>query len=134
MELIAREVDPGVVATAGPRYFGYVTGGALPAARVADLVDGCCSRAHELAAQISNLPRCTVLNDVVINQVLFRFADDETTQAVLASVQASGEAWMGETMWDGRPAIRVSVSNWRTTQDDIRRTVAAFEHALADSG
>lgn len=97
---------------------------------VADLVDGCCSRAQEFAAQISELPGCVVLNDVVINQVLFRFADDETTQAVLTSVQQSGEAWMGGTTWDARSAIRVSVSNWRTTKDDIARTVAAFESAL----
>jgi glutamate/tyrosine decarboxylase-like PLP-dependent enzyme len=101
---------------------------------VADLVDGCCSRAQEFAAQISELPGCIVLNDVVINQVLFRFADDETTQAVLTSVQQSGEAWMGGTTWDARSAIRVSVSNWRTTKDDIARTVAAFENALIGSG
>jgi hypothetical protein len=74
-----------------------------------------------------------VLNDVVINQVLFRFSADETTSAVLAHVQASGEAWMGGTTWDGRPAIRVSVSNWRTSEEDIRRTVAAFENALVPS-
>jgi hypothetical protein len=62
--------------------------------------------------------------------VLFRFGDDATTNAVLASVQASGEAWMGGTMWDGRAAIRISVSGWRTTEADIDRTVAAFEAAL----
>jgi len=101
---------------------------------VADLVDRCCSRAQEFAAQISGLPGCTVLNDVVINQVLFRCADDETTNAVLAHVQASGEAWMGGTTWDGRSAIRVSVSNWRTTEEDIRRTVAAFARAVATLG
>jgi hypothetical protein len=50
----------------------------------------------------------------------------------LASVQASGEAWMGGTVWDGRAAIRVSVSNWRTSEDDISRTVAAFERALGE--
>ncbi|OFW75485.1 MAG: pyridoxal-dependent decarboxylase [Actinobacteria bacterium RBG_16_68_12] len=98
---------------------------------VAELVDRCCVRAQEFASQISRLPECTVLNDVVINQVLFRFADDETTNTVLAKVQASGEAWMGGTTWDGRPAIRLSVSNWRTSEDDIARTVAAFERAVA---
>jgi len=98
---------------------------------VAELVDRCCVHAQELAVQISQLPECTVLNDVVINQVLFRFGDDETTQAVLDSVQQSGEAWMGGTTWEGRSAIRVSVSNWRTSEADIARTVAAFEAALA---
>ena len=98
---------------------------------VADLVDRCCSRAQEFAAQISALEGCTVLNDVVINQVLFRFADDETTNAMLTHVQASGEAWVGGTTWDGRSAIRLSVSNWRTTEDDIALTVAAFERAAS---
>jgi len=46
-------------------------------------------------------------------------------------VQASGEAWMSGTTWDGRPAIRLSVSNWRTTRGDIDRTIAAFARALA---
>jgi glutamate/tyrosine decarboxylase-like PLP-dependent enzyme len=98
---------------------------------IAGLVDRCCERASQFEAEVSRLPGCTVLNDVVINQVLFRFADDETTSAVLGHVQASGEAWMGGTTWDGRPAIRLSVSNWRTTEQDVTRTVAAFEAALA---
>jgi len=65
----------------------------------------------------------------VLNQVLFRFADDVETEAVLAAVQASGEAWMSGTTWEGRRAIRVSVSNWATTDDDVDRTVAAFAAA-----
>jgi hypothetical protein len=70
------------------------------------------------------------LNDVVLNQVLFRFADDAATNATLAAVQASGEAWMAGTTWDGRAAIRLSVSNWRTSERDIERTLAAFRSAL----
>jgi glutamate/tyrosine decarboxylase-like PLP-dependent enzyme len=97
---------------------------------VADLVDRCCDLATRFAVGISELPGCELLSDVVSNQVLFRFGDDETTNAVMASVQESGEAWMGGTMWDGRAAIRVSVSSWRTTEEDIDRTVAAFEAAL----
>jgi aromatic-L-amino-acid decarboxylase len=97
---------------------------------LADLVDRCCELAQRFATSIAALPGCEVLNDVVINQVLFRFADDEATNAVLADVQAGGEAWMGGTTWDGRAAIRVSVSGWRTTSADIDRTVAAFEAAL----
>ena len=99
---------------------------------VANLVDLCCSNAAHFASRVSELPGCEVLNEVVINQVLFRFADDETTSAVLAHVQASGEAWMGGTVWDDRAAIRLSVSNWRTTEEDIDRTLAAFERALAE--
>jgi glutamate/tyrosine decarboxylase-like PLP-dependent enzyme len=99
---------------------------------IADLVDRCCSHAQRFAVGAAELPGCEVLNDVVINQVLLRFADDETTNAVLAHVQTSGEAWMGGTVWEGRAAIRVSVSNWRTTEADIDRTVAAFERALGE--
>ena len=63
---------------------------------LAELVDGCCERATQFAGEVSRLPGCTVLNDVVINQVLFRFDDDETTSAVLAHVQASGRpGWVG---------------------------------------
>ncbi|HEU0303351.1 MAG TPA: aminotransferase class V-fold PLP-dependent enzyme [Gaiellaceae bacterium] len=101
---------------------------------VADLVDRCCSHARRFAAAVSSLPGCEVLNDVVVNQVLFRFGDDETTNAVLAGVQESGEAWMGGTTWDGRAAIRLSVSGWRTTEQDIDRTVAAFADALGKLG
>jgi glutamate/tyrosine decarboxylase-like PLP-dependent enzyme len=98
---------------------------------VADLVERSCARARQFAAAVAELPGCEVLNEVVLNQVLFRFADDETTRAVLADVQASGEAWMSGTSWDGRAAIRFSVSNWRTTEDDVSRAVAAFAAALA---
>ncbi len=94
---------------------------------LADLVDRCCDLAQRFATSIAAIPGCEVLNDVVINQVLFRFADDEATNAVLADVQAGGEAWMGGTTWEGRSAIRVSVSGWRTSAADIDRTVAAFE-------
>jgi glutamate/tyrosine decarboxylase-like PLP-dependent enzyme len=98
---------------------------------VADLVERCCARARQFAAAAEELPGCEVLNEVVLNQVLFRFEDDETTSSTLAGVQASGEAWMGGTNWEGRTAIRLSVSNWRTTEDDIERTVAAFAAALS---
>ena len=98
---------------------------------VAELVERCCAHARRFAASIAELPECEVLNEVVLNQVLFRFSDDTKTTAVLADVQASGEAWMGGTTWDGRPAIRLSVSNWRTSERDIDRTVAAFQQALA---
>jgi glutamate/tyrosine decarboxylase-like PLP-dependent enzyme len=96
---------------------------------VADLVDRCCDMAAHFADGITQLPGCSVLNDVVSNQVLFRFEDDETTLATLEAVQRSGEAWMGGTTWEERAAIRIAVSNWRTTDADIERTVAAFEAA-----
>ena len=97
---------------------------------VAALVEGSCERARQFAEAMSHVHGCEVLNEVVLNQVLFRFEDDETTNAALASVQESGEAWMAGTLWDGRAAIRLSVSNWRTSEADIDRTVAAFRNAL----
>jgi prophage DNA circulation protein len=72
-----------------------------------------------------------VLNDVELNQVLFRFATDEETTAAMRAVQESGEAWMSGTTWDGRTAIRISVSNWLTSEDDIERTLAAYAGQLA---
>jgi glutamate/tyrosine decarboxylase-like PLP-dependent enzyme len=98
---------------------------------VADLVERTCAHAQRFAVAIAELSGCEVLNEVVLNQVLFRFADDSTTDAALASVQASGEAWMSGTEWDGRRAIRLSVSSWRTTERDVDRAVAAFAAALA---
>jgi glutamate/tyrosine decarboxylase-like PLP-dependent enzyme len=97
---------------------------------VAELVERSCSHARRFAEEIATLPGCEVLNEVVFNQVLFRFADDDTTARALGAVQASGEAWMSGTTWDGKVAIRLSVTNWRTTDDDIDRTVAAFAAAL----
>ena len=101
---------------------------------VAELVERCCAGERHFADRIRELPGCEVLNDVVLNQVLFHFRDDEVTSAALAAVQASGEAWMSGTTWDGRAAIRLSVSNWRTTERDIERTVAVFTRALAAVG
>ncbi len=67
-----------------------------------------------------------VLNEVVLNQVLFRFDSDDRTAAVLKRVQEGGVAWMSGTTWQGRGAIRISVSNWSTTEDDVDRTIAEF--------
>jgi glutamate/tyrosine decarboxylase-like PLP-dependent enzyme len=97
---------------------------------VAELIERCCRHARCFAGELGRLPGCEILNDVVLNQVLFRFADDATTRSVLDSVQRSGEAWMSGTTWDGRFAIRISVSNWRTSDEDVARTVGAFERAL----
>jgi glutamate/tyrosine decarboxylase-like PLP-dependent enzyme len=99
---------------------------------IADLVERTCAHARRFAERVAELPGCEVLNEVVLNQVLFRFSDDAQTREALAAVQASGEAWMSGTVWDGRAAIRLSVSNWRTTEADVDRTVAAFARALAN--
>jgi len=93
---------------------------------IAELVERCCDLAQRFAAGIADVPSVEVLNDVVLNQVLFRFGSDEETAAKLAAVQRSGVAWMSGTAWAGRQAIRISVSNWQTTEDDVDGTVAAI--------
>ena len=103
----------------------------LGRAGVADLVDRCCGHARAFAAGVQELPGAELLNEVVLNQVLFRFDTDERTADVLRRVQESGEAWMGGTTWDGRAAIRISVSNWQTTEADVERTLVAFARAAA---
>jgi glutamate/tyrosine decarboxylase-like PLP-dependent enzyme len=99
---------------------------------VTDLVDRCCAHARAIANGVAALPGCEVLNDVVLNQVLFRFEDDARTQDILAAVQAEGEAWMSPTTREGRFTIRISVVGWRTTEDDVERTVAAFARAAQE--
>jgi glutamate/tyrosine decarboxylase-like PLP-dependent enzyme len=96
---------------------------------VADLVERSCARARALAEGLAGLPGCEVLNDVVLNQVLFRFEDDATTDRVLGAVQEGGEAWTSGTTRNGRRAIRLSVSSWRTSEADVERTLAAFAAA-----
>jgi glutamate/tyrosine decarboxylase-like PLP-dependent enzyme len=100
---------------------------------VADLVENACAHARALAAALGELSGCELLNEVVLNQVLFRFEDDEATDAFVAAVQADGEAWLGGTVWDGRRAVRLSVSCWRTSDEDVERIAAAFARARAAS-
>ncbi|HYM79717.1 MAG TPA: aminotransferase class V-fold PLP-dependent enzyme [Candidatus Dormibacteraeota bacterium] len=68
----------------------------------------------------------TVLNDVVLNQVLVSFGSPEETRRVIADIQADGTCWCGGTVWQGHTAMRISVSCWATTDDDVERSVAAM--------
>jgi glutamate/tyrosine decarboxylase-like PLP-dependent enzyme len=67
-----------------------------------------------------------VLNEVVLNQVLVSFGDEEATRRVVAGVQADGTCWCGGTVWQGRAAMRVSVSSWATTEEDVERSLSAI--------
>jgi hypothetical protein len=81
-----------------------------------------------------------VLSDVVLNQVLVRFHppaagdSDAFTQAVVARVQRDGTCWLGSTIWHGMAAMRISVSNWSTTEPDIERSAAAILSAARKEG
>ena len=94
-----------------------------------ELVERCCDAASRFAAAITELDGVELLNEVVLNQVLFRFDSDERTDEVLRRVQESSRVWMSGTTWDGRKAIRVSVSNWQTGNEEIDLAVDAFSQA-----
>jgi hypothetical protein len=68
---------------------------------------------------------------VVINQVLVSFGDAEVTRRVVQSIQADGTCWAGSTVWQGRTAMRISVSSWATTDDDVERSLAAIKRVAA---
>jgi glutamate/tyrosine decarboxylase-like PLP-dependent enzyme len=94
---------------------------------VARLVDGMCDRAEQFAQILGADPRAEVLNDVVFNQVLVRFGDsDDATRRVITGIQEDGTCWASGTVWRGRAALRISVSNWATTEDDVERSAAAM--------
>jgi glutamate/tyrosine decarboxylase-like PLP-dependent enzyme len=103
---------------------------------IAALVERCCDHATRFAELLGSDPGVEILNDVVLNQVLVRFGDDdEATRATIAAVQDDGTCWLSGTVWQGTAAMRISVSNWRTTKDDVERSAAAIlEAAAAVSG
>jgi len=71
-----------------------------------------------------------VLNDVVLNQVLVSFGDAEQTRRVIAALQREGSFWAGPTVWQGHTAMRLSVSSWATSDDDVARSLAAIRRVL----
>jgi glutamate/tyrosine decarboxylase-like PLP-dependent enzyme len=98
---------------------------------LSELIERTCACARRFAEGIVALAGVTLLNEVVFNQVLFCFESDAKTDSVLEDVQASGEVWMSGTSWDGRRAIRVSVSNWRTGPEQIDLALECFRAARA---
>jgi glutamate/tyrosine decarboxylase-like PLP-dependent enzyme len=95
---------------------------------VGDLIDRCCAHARLMAELLDADDALTVLNHVVLNQVLVRIARDgrNVTNDVMAPIQREGTCWMSGTTFAGEPAMRISVCNWRTTEEDIRRSAAAI--------
>ncbi|MEA2198191.1 MAG: hypothetical protein QOJ25_2242 [Solirubrobacteraceae bacterium] len=101
---------------------------------IAELVERCCALAHQFAEGLQATPKVEVLNDVVLNQVLVRFLDeggdhDAYTRAVVKAVQEDGTCWLSGTTWHGMDAMRISVSNWSTTSDDVERSLEAIVRA-----
>jgi len=97
---------------------------------VAELVERDCALAARMAARLAAEPGVAILNDVVLNQVLVRFGDDDgATDEVIARVQADGTCWLGGTRWHGVAAMRISVSGWQTTEADADRSADAIAGA-----
>ncbi len=91
---------------------------------LAELIERNCRLAERFAKGLRQ-GGLTVLNDVALNQVLVSFGSPETTQQVIAGVQAEGTCWCGGTEWHGHAAMRISVSSWATTEEDVDASLAA---------
>lgn len=101
-----------------------------------EMIERNCRLAARMATTLTRNPNVKILNDVVLNQVLVRFEKagrntDELTKEVIAGVQQEGTCWLGGTTWHGMAAMRVSVSNWSTTDADIDRSAEAILKVFA---
>jgi aromatic-L-amino-acid decarboxylase len=103
----------------------------LGRAGLADLVDRTCRHAEALVAGLAALPGAQTVAGPGLNQGLVRFGDDATTDRVIAAINAGGEAFFGGVTWRGQRCMRVSVCNWRTTEADVARAIAAAHAVLA---
>ncbi len=102
---------------------------------IADMIERCCDLTQDIVKKLGKLPGVEVLTTPVINQGLVRFLDpdgdhDARTDKVIKRINESGEAWFGGTLWNGMRVMRISLSNFRTTGEDIDRVVAAIKKAL----
>ncbi|MEX2189794.1 MAG: aminotransferase class V-fold PLP-dependent enzyme [Bacteroidota bacterium] len=92
---------------------------------VAELIERTCRHARRFADGLRQAG-FTILNDVVLNQVLVSFGDPTRTQEVIAAIQRDGTCWAGATVWQGYTAMRISVSSWATTDEDVERSLEAM--------
>lgn len=99
---------------------------------VAEMVERSCGLARLMADELSETEGVRILNEVVLNQVLVALDHDEgeLTAQVIARVQADGTCWLAGTTWRGTPAIRVSLSNWSTTEKDVHRSAEVIRGAI----
>ena len=92
---------------------------------VAALVERCCGHARAFADGFRDAG-FEVLNEVVLNQVLVSFGEPDTTRDVIEEIQRDGTCWCGATVWQGQTAMRISVSSWATTADDVEQSLRAM--------
>ena len=102
---------------------------------VAEMIERSCDLTREFVEKLGELPGVEVLTQPIINQGLVRFLDpggdhDVRTDEVIARINATGEAWFGPTQWQGKRVMRISLSNFRTTGDDIERALDAIKLAM----
>jgi glutamate/tyrosine decarboxylase-like PLP-dependent enzyme len=100
----------------------------LGRAGLADLIERTCAHARQFAEGL-RAAGFQVLNEVVINQVLVTFGDAQETQEVTRRIQEEGTCWCSGTVWQGKTAMRISVSSWATSSDDVVRSLAAIVRA-----
>jgi glutamate/tyrosine decarboxylase-like PLP-dependent enzyme len=103
---------------------------------VRDLVERCSALARQMAEELEADPALEVINEVVINQTLVAVVGDESgelTADAVRRIQQDGTCWLAATRWRGRPAIRISVCNWRTSEEDIRRSAEAIRRAVLEA-
>jgi glutamate/tyrosine decarboxylase-like PLP-dependent enzyme len=105
----------------------------LGRAGVRELVERCCRHARRFAAGLE-AAGFEVLNEVVLNQVLVSFGDAAATERVIAGLQREGTCWCGGTVWQGRTAMRISLSSWATTDADVDRSLAAMIRVARPGG
>lgn len=99
---------------------------------VADLVERLCERAREFAAGVAAIPGAQVLNEVVYTQVCASFGDDERTRRTVQRMLEDGTAWMSGSTWRDRAVLRISVSNWSTSAEDVAVSLAALRRAAQE--
>ena len=99
---------------------------------VAEMIDRCCRNARRFATGL-RAAGYDVLNDVVLNQVLVSFGDDASTRRIISEIQSDGTCWCGVTVWQKKTAMRISVCNWSTTEEDVDRSLDAILRIAARS-
>lgn len=92
---------------------------------VQEMIERCCRHAHRFAEGLQ-AAGFSILNDVVLNQVLVSFGDPDFTKRAIAGIQQDGTCWCGGTVWQGQTAMRISVCSWATTDEDVEKSLAAM--------
>jgi glutamate/tyrosine decarboxylase-like PLP-dependent enzyme len=97
---------------------------------LAEMIERCCRHAQRFADGLASAGH-QVLNEVVLNQVLVSFGEPETTNSIIKGIQDEGTCWCGGTVWQGKTAMRISVCNWSTTEEDVDISLEAIKRIAA---